>query len=154
MSYNGLSEEICAAAWSIVAESMAQAHYQNTINKLAGTIVVLNPWTGDVLFASDLDDEHEQHDMFNDNAHAKALVSWETGMSSREVQQSAPHLYKPTMTKWGGSVVEHKLVVAFSGVQAVYDEAISWSVLAWIIAMCRNEMTKTDGVMNSDSSYI
>jgi hypothetical protein len=70
------------------------------------------------------------------------------------VQQNAPHLYQPGWTKWGGSAVEYKLVVAFSGVEAVFDEAISWSMMAWLLAMCRHEMTKPDGVMASDNAFL
>lgn len=154
MSYSGLTKKICGDAWEIARASVIHAHDYGVTNKLAGTIVVLDPWTGEVLFEEDADEDHENAEKYCEIARAKARVSWETGMTSREVQQNAPHLYKPGMTKWGGSAVEYKLVVAFSGVQAVYDEAISWSVLAWILAMCRDEMTKPDGVMANDSSFI
>ena len=152
--YSGLSTDICRQAWEIVLTSIEQGAASEVLNKQAGTIIVLDPYTGEVIFRDRVDENHSDSGKYDQIADAKARVSWETGMPSRTVQQDAPHLYKPDMTKWGGAVVEHKLVVAFSGVQAVFDEAIAWSMLAWIFALCRNEMTKPDGVMASDSSYI
>lgn len=152
--YAGLTRDICMQAWEIMLPSIVQAAATETINKEAGTLVVLNPWNGEVLFMGRVDDNHPHREKYDEIALAKARVSWETGLSSREVQQNAPHLLKPGMTKWGGSAIEFKLVVAFSGVQAIFDEAISWSVLAWILGICRNEMTKEDGVMMSDESFI
>ncbi len=152
--YAGLTEEICTAAWDIVLTTVEYAYERGITNKLAGTIVVLDPYTGTVLFKCRVDQNHPDAEKYDEIALAKAQVSWETGLPSRQVQQEAPHLYRPGMTKWGGSVIENKLVVAFSGVQAVFDEAIAASMLAWIIALCRHEMTKEGGVMASDSSFI
>jgi hypothetical protein len=45
-------------------------------------------------------------------------------------------------------------VVAFSGVQAVYDEAISGTMLRWIVALCQDGMTREGGVMSQDTSFI
>jgi hypothetical protein len=152
--FTGLTEEICRQAWEIVKPSIAKAANAGIINKEAGTIVVLNPHNGEVLFIARVDDGYEDAGKYDVIARAKAVVSWETGLTSRQVQQDAPHLYHPGMTKWGGSAVENKLVVAFSGVQAVFDEGISWMVLNWIISICQNEMTKPDGVMASNNSFI
>ena len=152
--YAWLTEEICAAAWRIVLPMVEQAWGTAITNKLAGTIVVLDPYNGQVLFQCRVRVDHRDAEKYDQIALAKATVSWETGLPSRQVQQDAPHLFLPGMTKWGGSAIEHKLVVAFSGVQAVYDEAIAASMLAWIIALCRHEMTKEGGVMASDSSFI
>ena len=43
---------------------------------------------------------------------------------------------------------------AFSGVQAVFDEAIAGTMLRWIVALCQDEMTRKGGVMDSDTSLI
>lgn len=152
--YSGLTEDICQQAWEIVLPSIEHAAATDVTNKQAGTIVVLDPYTGDLLFVEAVDPNHPDVRKYDEIAHAKARVSWETGLPSRIVQQEAPHLYKPGMTKWGGAVIEHRVVVAFSGVQAVFDEAIAWSMLAWIFAFCRNEMTKPDGTMANNDSYI
>ncbi len=148
--FAGLSYEICAAAWNVIIA----ANIDGVTNKQAGTIVVLYPHTGDVAFMSRLNYNHPDAEKYDRIAVAKAVVSKKTGLPSRQVQQEAPHLYLPGMTKWGGAVIRNGLVVAFSGVQAVYDEAIAWSMLAWVEAMCRNEMTRPGGVMASDDSFL
>ena len=81
-------------------------------------------------------------------------MSRHTGLPSRQVQQESPHLYRHGDTKWGGSVVRNGLIVAFSGVQAVFDEMIAGWMADAIIALCRNDMTKPDGIMASDSSFV
>lgn len=150
----GLTREICQKAWEIVEPSTAHAADMGIITDWAGTIVVLDPRNGDVLFQDRVRRPHPKADTIDEIALAKAKVSWDTGLTSRQVQQNAPHLYRTGMTKWGGSAVENGLIVAFSGVQAVFDEAIAWSVLKWIIALCQHEMTKPDGVMASAVSFI
>ncbi len=152
--FTGLTSATCAEAWRITRASINQAFSEGTINKFAGTIIVLDPHNGEVLFEAHANRDHLKHELYAKIALAKARVSWKTGLPSRVVQQEAPHLYQEGMTKWGGAVIEHKLVVAFSGVQAVFDEAISWTMLSWIFAICRDEMTKDDGVMAAKSSFI
>lgn len=152
--FTGLDEKICRQAWEVTLPSVVKAAEMALINKLAGTLVVLDPRTARVLYQARVNDAHPDAATFAKIALAKAMLSWETGLPSRKVQQDAPHLYQPGHTKWGGSAVENKLVVAFSGVQAVFDEAVSWMVLNWILGICQNEMTKPGGVMESGSSFI
>lgn len=154
MTYVGLTDTICQVAWEIIKPSIIRAAELNVTNKLAGTIVVLEPWTGDVLFQARVDNDHPDAEVYDKIALTKANVTWATKLPSRVVQQSAPHLYLVGMTKWGGAVIENGLVVSYSGVQPVYDEANSWSQLKWIIALCQNEMTKPGGVMETDGSFI
>ena len=149
-----LTEETCIFAWAITKQAATEAATTGVTNKLAGTIIVLNPWDGTILFEERLDESHSDKDKYDEIAKAKAQVSRDTGLSSREVQQNAPYLYTADMTKWGGSVVENKLVVAFSGVQAIFDEAIAATMLRWIVALCQNEMTRPGGIMSSDDAYI
>ncbi len=152
--FSGLSGAICADAWGICRPAVIEAANSRITNKIAGSIIVLSPQDGTVLYRGHITSGHPDAVRYDEIALAKARVSWATGLPSRRVQQDAPHLYQPGMTKWGGSVIQDKLVVAFSGVQAVFDEAIASMMLAWIIAICRDEMTKLDGVMNSEGSYI
>jgi hypothetical protein len=156
MTYQGLTAEICQEAWEISRAAIGAASRNSTINKHAGTLIVLDPSSADadVLFRGRVDDNHPKAAKYDELALAKAMVSWGTGLLSRTVQQDAPHLLRPGMTKWGGAVVESGLVVSFSGVQAVYDEATAWMELKWIVAICQNEMTMPGGVMESDDSYI
>ncbi len=152
--FRGITREICSDAWEITAGTIIAAHSMDITNKFAGTIVVLDPWSDEVMFQARVSYAHPEAEKYDGIALTKAVVSRETGLPSRYVQQDAPHLYLPGMTKWGGSAAENRLVVAFSGVQAVFDEAVSWTMLKWIVALCQNEMTKPDGVMNSNSSFI
>jgi len=157
--YEGLTTAICQKAWDIVSVAADAAHEDGVTNKFAGTIVVAFPHTYpgsefDMIFIADADPNHPDKEKYERIAVEKAKVSWETGLSSRKVQQDAPFLYRPGMTKWGGSVIENGLIVAFSGVQAVFDEAIAGSMLRWIVALCQDEMTKQGGVMESESSFI
>lgn len=152
--YQGITPAICDRAWNITFGSISGAALTGTIDKVAGTIVVLDPLNGEVLYTSQIDPSHEKAEKYDQIAKAKAEVSLLTGLSSRRVQQDAPHLYQPGMTKWGGSVVENNLVVAFSGVEAVFDEAIAGTMLRWIVALCQHEMTRPGGVMESADSYI
>ena len=159
--YNGLSEEICQKAWNITKQSVLFAHAGGVTNRYDGTIVVCYPRLADdsgmgmdFILIEDIDPESPDREKYERIATTKAEVSWKTGLSSRKVQQDAPFLYEPGMTKWGGSVVENGLVVAFSGVQAVFDEAIAGTMLRWIVALCQDEVTREGGVMDSDSSFI
>lgn len=152
--FTGISSDICAKAWEVVLASISAAANSGITNKLAGTIVVLDPLNGEVLFTAHVDDDNPKWDLYEQIAIAKARTTWETGLNSHDVQQNAPHLYRPGMTKWGGAVIENKLVVAFSGVQAVHDAAIASTMLRWIISICQDEMTKPDGVMAADYNII
>lgn len=176
--YSGLNREICQQAWRIILPAVQKAAADGVTNKRAGTILVLNPavTAQDALesWRAHQDDEKLRSTFFTENAPlfkghigkeddnfqytwiaiAKAMVSVRTGLPSRQVQQEAPHLYFEGDTKLGGSVVRNGLVVAFSGIQAVFDEMIAGWMADTIIALCRNEMTKPEGVMASDSSYI
>ncbi len=156
--FQGLTYEICERAWGIASASLDVAQSDGVTNKYAGTIVVCVRRSGDEVmnpvFMSNIDNEHPSSAKYENIAAEKAQVSWVTGMPSRKVQQDAPHLYQTGMTKWGGSVIENGLVVAFSGVQAVFDEAIAGTMLRWIVALCQDEMTREGGVMDMDTSFI
>lgn len=159
MSFKGLSTEICEEAWRITCASVLFAANYGTTNKIAGTIVVCLPLfdqggESNFIFVADVDMYHPNNEKYEQIAKAKAEVSLRTGLPSRKVQQDAPYLYQEGMTKWGGSVIENGLVVAFSGVQAVFDEAIAGTMLRWIVALCQNEMTKEGGVMGNGESFI
>lgn len=149
-----LTHEICIRAWAITKQAALEAATTGITDKQAGTIIVLNPWDGTILFEERLNEAHPRKTKYDTVARAKAQVSRDTGLSSRDVQQNAPHLYTDSMTKWGGAVIENKLVVAFSGVQAIFDEAIAATMLRWVVALCQYEMTRPEGVMEADGDYI
>lgn len=157
--YTGLSPKICHRAWVITEQSVLQAADMGVTNKTAGTIVVVYPRVDPnddftMVYNADIDAMHENSLKYTKIAVAKARISWQTGLSSRQVQQDAPFLYREDMAKWGGSVIENGLIVAFSGVQAIFDEAIAGTMLRWIVALCQNEMVKEGGVMEMDTNFI
>ncbi len=151
--FKGLSHEICQQAWELVLPAIRNAAETGVTNKLAGTIVVLYPGTDVPVFTAQIDPDQDQK--YVEIASKKALLSARTGMPSSVIQQQCPHLYEIGDTKWGGStVMPGGIVVAFSGVQAVFDEMIAEWVASAIRAICRYEMTKPDGVMLANSAII
>lgn len=155
-NFAGVTTEICEIAWELTLPSLTKSSDIGVTNKPkpTGTVVVLDPRTGAVLFQARANEDHPDAEKYDEIALAKATVTVETGLPSRKVQQDAPHLYEAGQTKWGGSAIQDGLIVAFSGVQAVFDEAISKNMIAWIIAICQDEMTRSGGVMDSESSFL
>jgi len=157
--YDGVTNAICEVAWDMVYPAVGRAAEQGVVEACQGTVVVLDPTVpyaptaaaAPILFEASIGAEVA---MFRKFATAKAAVTWRTGLSSRQVQQTYPHLYLPGDVKWGGSVVRDGLIVAFSGVQAVLDEMIAGWMADALIGLCREAMTKPDGVMASYSSYL
>ena len=62
---------------------------------------------------------------FDDFAKAKAMISWQTGKSSKEVALMWPHLLQPGNTSLWGSDVSHGFITAASGVKPNFDEMFS-----------------------------
>lgn len=160
-TFKGLDKAICEKAWRITLKAVEEAYQNGVTNKYAGSLCVCYARTNDheefadsIVFDDDIVSGHPNAEFYAGYAFRKAKVSWQTGLPSRVVQQEAPFLYTPGMIKWGGSVVQNGLIVAFSGVQAVHDEAIANTMLGWIVSICRDEMTKPDGVMESESPFV
>jgi hypothetical protein len=149
-----LDEALCLRAWHVVLPSIRIAAGNGTIQREAGTVVVLEPWGGAVLFSARVDETHPEAELYDEFALAKALLTREANMPSRVVRQEAPHLLKPGHIKWGGAVVRDRLVVAFSGVEEAFDESISWSMLAWIQALCRNDVVRPGGLMDLGGGFV
>jgi hypothetical protein len=158
--YRGLSEADCQVAWDMILPAVERAAEQHVTDAYRGTVVVLDPTAPyspgaaplPVIFEASLHGQASA--IYREFATAKAAVSWRTGLSSRDVQQTSPHLYRRGDIKWGGSVVRDGLVVAFSGVQSAFDEMISGWMADALIGLCRDAMTKPEGAMASDSSYL
>lgn len=165
-----LTQPMCERAWDVVLPAIRAAADDGVINKRAGTIVVLDPTmayapgvrvSSVAVYMEHVSLVYPEWDKYQKLAEAKAMLSWRTGRSSHDVQQNAPHLYLEPQNaddqgdiKWGGSVVRDGLVVAFSGVQPEYDEWIADTMAGLLIAMCRREMTKPDGIMEAGSNFV
>lgn len=163
--FTGIDQDICDTAWTMVLPSISNAAEVGLINKRAGAIVVVDPRhpfgrtddfesTMPVIFHRTIRGEVED-ERYSDIAMAKAYVSYRTGLPSSRVQQEYPYLYEEGDTKWGGSTVAPGgLIVAFSGVQAVYDEMISEWMASAIRALCRYSMTGPGGPMNTEGDLL
>jgi hypothetical protein len=169
-TFTGLSKEICQQAWSVMQPSIEALHVSGLSNKFAGTVIVIDPRQIDrpkaehsidvfakaIIFAGHVGDEEDPK--YTQIALHKAYQTWKRKMPSSLIQQQHPELYEEGDTTWGGSTITASgLIVAFSGVQQVYDEAISEWVASTIRAICRDEMTKDDGVLANyerDGSFI
>lgn len=106
-------------------------------------VVVLNAPENDRVFAQVVwgeDDASSWPVPYDDFAREKAKVTARTGMVGRTLQREAPWLYKMHDSLYAGGIIENGLVVAASGLQDYWDEAISWMVLDAIQALCRGEM--------------
>lgn len=69
-------------------------------------------------------------DPFDKIALAKAYITWKTGLSSRYIQQCAPHLLVKYSTKYGGSAILDGLITSGSGVQGFLDETFACAAAA------------------------
>lgn len=158
--FTGISTEICFEAWGGTQLLIKHFAEINRFNKNEGTIIVVDPRIIDrpkathaqevfdaaVIFTGYVGDKPVKK--YTDVAHSKAFVTWQTGLPSSVVQQQHPYLYSEGNTFWGGSTITPGgLIVAFSGVQQVHDEAISEIMASLIRGICRDEMTKDDGVI-------
>ena len=181
MTFTGLTTQMCADVFEIMFSAQQTAFELNIVNKLAGTIVILDPYampsSNDprkvdfdevrraALFicrvGQDRNDDEEYEAAakeYDDMALIKARDMWVLrpfGITSgRDIQQNFSHLYQSGMIKWGGGTCRDGIVIGFSGVQENFDEAIAGTFNEWLIALCREEVTKKGGVMDGDSSFI
>lgn len=86
-------------------------------------------------------------------ARGKADITARTGLPSREVQLLRPELLRPTDVKYWGSVIGGDVVVAVSGVQPWYDEAIATSILALVRALIQDELTALSEASPDSDTY-
>jgi hypothetical protein len=173
--FTGLTSVMCDQAFKVAAAGFQVAATTKIVNKYAGTLVVIDPFAVPsskdpskvsldetrraVLYMRRIDENHPNAARFDEIALTKARDLWVLGhffgvMSNRDIQQNFPHLYRPGMTKWHGGTRRSGFVITFSGVQGNYDEAFCETVDAWLTGMCREEMTKADGVMASPDAFI
>lgn len=73
-------------------------------------------------------------------ARGKAEVSWRTGMDSRLVKETRPHLYAEGDSLLQGGVVLHDMVVAVSGADPWFDEAFAGSVILMLRALAAKKL--------------
>ncbi len=104
------------------------------INKAAGVLRMANRQglhLGRVPF---IDTPERDLRLYDEIAAGKLDKTVRSGCSS-DVMRLEAHLLRGSDTVWAGSYVDGDLVVAFSGLQEVYDGAVARSALAWVRAM-------------------
>lgn len=162
-SFAGISQDICATAWNLIQPNLKHFLTAGITNRRAGCVVVYrlddaaantnHGRENDPIFEGFIDD-CPSPDLYRDHAIAKAHVSLATGLSSREVLDGLPHLYRPGMTRWGGSLVRDRLVCAFSGVQPEFDEMFAGYMIDTIVALCRHEVARPGGLDDATGSIL
>lgn len=159
MTFTGISKEICEQAWNdVVAPTIRHMASVDLINKCDGFIVVVDPRASEDLSWDDRELFHASVNSVTTIKYAaiardKAKLTASTGLSSSIIQTQAPHLYLDGDTKWGGSTIDDfGMIVAFSGVEAEFDEMIAEMMASAIRAICRNRMKSI--MANQDISYI
>ncbi len=104
--------------------------------------------TGQKLAMSSYGIQREWEHPYDRIAHGKFDISVRTGMPSREVQMLHPELLVEGDVIYGGSAVLGDIVVAGSGVQAYFDEAIcfttAWTLHALVENMVENRRQAAD----------
>ena len=110
-------------------------------------IVVLDP-NGEILLERGIGPEAtnaefaENMQAFGAVARSKAAIHYRTGRPSREVHDRAPHLLLVGDTVYGGSASYEGLIVAGSGVQDYFDEAISALLAATLWGLIKEQQAK------------
>ena len=69
-------------------------------------------------------------------AHAKAAVTFRTGMPAHKVLRDFPHLYKKGDFKFGGSEIRNGIIVAASGLDWHFDFMVSGAIAAMCHGLC------------------
>jgi hypothetical protein len=80
----------------------------------------------------------ETSSKYRDIAWAKAKLSWQHRMSTRQIQEECPFVLASGDTTYFGSVYNHGLVVAVSGLKAWQDEWLATVIMNTIVMLCQN----------------
>lgn len=111
------------------------------------SVVVLGPG-GEILLERGIGPEAadpanaERLEFYTTIARSKAAIHYRAGRPSREVQDRAPHLLLVGDTVYGGSAAYEGLIVAGSGVQDYFDEAISAIIAATLWGLIKARQAK------------
>ncbi|CAB3934004.1 hypothetical protein QEP16_08540 [Achromobacter insolitus] len=99
-------------------------------------IVIMNPlarpgaceFAGAILYEESIGDPEKWDADYGAYARGKARLSWRTGRSSHEVLALQPHLLHAKDTQVWGSVAIDGIVVAVSGANPWFDEALAAAI--------------------------
>jgi len=115
---------------AFVRPSIQHAINKENVNKSHMHVVVLQPGVPyvegadlPILFEVSFGEmEDWEVKSYKECAYGKARLSWRTGLSSREVVLTKPHLLLPGDCRLWGSSVYGGVVTGISGVQPFFDE--------------------------------
>lgn len=82
---------------------------------------------------------NEESALYQDLARNKANISWRERMSTRDIGENAPYLYRQGDTKFPGGVFFNGAVAGVSGLPWEYDDACGLSTIAFFWASVRRE---------------
>jgi hypothetical protein len=85
-------------------------------------------------------------------AHGKGRITGRTRLPSRVVQLMKPHLLLPDDVRFWGSWIEENIVVAGSGVEPWYDEAICKMACGLVVAGIEQDRFALDEVAEAADS--
>jgi hypothetical protein len=74
---------------------------------------------------------------FDEIARAKAGLTWRTGLPTRTLVESYPHLLKPGDIRFWGSWIEADIIAAASGASSAHDEWVSKLLVSTAIVLCQ-----------------
>jgi hypothetical protein len=103
-----------------------------------------------ILYEHSLGDRSAWDADYSAFARAKARLSWETGLSSHEVQTLRPHLLPAGATSLWGSVCLDGIVVGISGAFPWFDEAYAHAIACMIRALAKSARESDAGKLFLD----
>ncbi|AJC22391.2 hypothetical protein [Pandoraea pulmonicola] len=144
--------EAAIEALELLMPTLLSAMHNDTVSQSGCLhIVVMDPAMGpdvatfeeSILYELSLPDRKQWDADYGAYARAKARVSWLTGKDSRVVQLCEPHRLRRGDTNLWGSVAQHGIVVAVSGAQPHFDEALAGCVAHCLRAVAQHRANRT-----------
>lgn len=116
-------------------------------------IVILKPgFTPDdgsfadaILYEHPVGDTSKWDADYGDYARRKAELSWRSGLDTRVLQQTKPHLLAGGDSLLWGGIVFNDITIAVSGADPWYDEAFAGSIALFLIALARKQLASQSG---------
>ena len=134
------AQEAREAFIAFVLPGIANAMQNDNVKRKHLHVVALNPtvpYSADadlpVLFEYSIGERSEWEWQYDKYARSKALISWRTGLSSREVLLTKPHLLCTGDVRLWGSAIVGGVVSAASGVQPFFDEMFAAMTSAAVV---------------------
>jgi hypothetical protein len=138
-----LDEKLALKAIELAGVPVAQALFKGPANRSHGQLIVGVrdvDGTGSVLATRTFGLPQDWQYPFDAIAEGKFNITVRTGLPSREVQFLHPELIEADDVIYYGSAIVGNIVVAYSGIQAYFDEVIAYAVAYMLRALVQNEL--------------